>query len=85
MLDSCGHKTSGWPHLYKSDPEFGNTYQTILKGKQVPNFHLHNALLCHLGHICVPASEHANMIWEAHYSLVAGHSTVEKMVAVLQR
>jgi hypothetical protein len=22
VLDSCGHETSGWPHLYKSDPEF---------------------------------------------------------------
>jgi hypothetical protein len=22
VLDSCGHETLGWPHLYKSDPEF---------------------------------------------------------------
>ena len=22
--DSCGHETLGWPHLYKSDPEFDN-------------------------------------------------------------
>jgi hypothetical protein len=40
MLNSCGHETSDWPLLYKSDPEFGHTYNTLLEGKQVPNFHL---------------------------------------------
>jgi len=42
------------------------TYQTLLEGKRVPNFHLQYALLCHLGHIYVPSSELAKMIWEAH-------------------
>ena len=45
MLDSCRHETLGWPHLYKSDPEFDNIYQTLLEGKEVPDFHLQNALL----------------------------------------
>src|SRR5271168_425586 len=40
MLNSCGHKTMGWSHLYKSDPKFSNTYMTLLEGKQVTNFHL---------------------------------------------
>jgi hypothetical protein len=22
VLDSCGHETSGWPHLYETDPDF---------------------------------------------------------------
>ena len=84
VLNSCGHETSDWPLLYKSDPEFGHTYQTLLEGQHVPDFHLQDALLCHLGHLCVPSSERAKMIWEAHYSRAAGHFGVEKTVAVLQ-
>ena len=38
-------------------------------------------MLCHLGHLCVPSSECAKTIWEAHYSRVG----VEKTVAVLQK
>jgi hypothetical protein len=51
----------------------------------VANFHLQYGLLCHLGHLCVPSREHAKLIWEAHYSRVAGHFGVEKTVAVLQK
>jgi hypothetical protein len=85
VLNSCGNETSDWMLLYTSDPEFGHTYNTLLEGKQVPNFHLQDALLCHLGHLCVPSSEHAKMIWEAHYSQVIGHFRVEKTMAVLQK
>lgn len=85
VLDSYGHKTSRWLHLYKRDPKFGSIYQTLLEGKKVPNFHLQDVLLCHLGHICVPSSEHARMISEEHYSRVTGHFKVEKIVAVLQK
>ena len=83
VLDSCGHETSDWSLLYKIDPEFGHTYKTLLEGTQVPNFRLQDALLCHLGHICVPSSECAKMIWEAHYGRFTGHFGVEKIVAVL--
>lgn len=83
VLDSYGHEIAGWPHLYKSDLEFGSIYETLLEGKQVPNFHLRDALLCHLGHLCVPSSECTKMIWEAHYSQVARHFEVEKIVVVL--
>lgn len=38
VLNSCGHETVGWLHLYKSDLEFDNTYQTLLEGKQVQDF-----------------------------------------------
>jgi hypothetical protein len=85
VLNSCGHETSNWPLLYTSDPKFGHTYNTLLEGKQVPNFHLQDALLCHLGHLYVPSSEHAKMIWEAHYSRVIGHFGVEKTISVLQK
>jgi len=85
MLNSCGHETSDWPLLYKSDPEFSHTYQTLLEGNQVPKFHLQDVLLCHMGHLCVPSSERAKMIWEAHYNQVARHFGVEKTVAVLQK
>jgi hypothetical protein len=49
----------------------------------VDNFHLQDGLLCRLGHICVPSSERVKLIWEAHYSQVAGHFGVEKTVAML--
>ena len=84
VLNSCGHETSDWPLLYKSDPKFGHTYQTLLEGRQVADFHLQDALLRHLGHLCVPSSESSKMILEAHYSRAAGHFGVEKTVAVLQ-
>ena len=85
VLNSCEHETSDWPLLYKSDPEFGHTYQTLLTGQHVPDFHLQDALLGHLGHLCVPSSEHAKMIWEAQYSQATRHFGVEKTVAVLQK
>ena len=85
VLNSCGHETFDWPLLYKSDPEFGHTYQTLLGGRHVPDFHLQDALLCHLGHLCVPSSKRAKIIWEAHYSQSARHFRVEKTVEVLQK
>ena len=85
ILNSYGHETSNLPLLYKSDPEFGHTYQTLLEGEHVLDFHLQDALLCHLGHLCVPSSECAKMIWEAHYSQAAMHFEVKKVVEVLQK
>ena len=85
VLNSYGHEMSDWPLLYKSDPEFGHTYQTLLEGQHVPDFHLKDALLCHLGHLCVPSSECSKMIGEAHYSHAARHFGIEKIVAVLQK
>jgi hypothetical protein len=84
VLNTCGHETSNWLHLYKSDPKFGHTYNTLLEGKNVPNFHLQDALLYQLGHLCVPSSEHSRMILEAHYSLFARNFGIDKTVAVLQ-
>lgn len=57
----------------------------LLESKKVPYFHLHDALLCHLGHLFGPSRKRANMIWEAHYSRVIGNFGVEKIVAVLQK
>jgi hypothetical protein len=54
VLNSCWHRISDWSLLYKSDLDFGHTYKMLLEGNRVPNFHLQDALLCHLGHICVP-------------------------------
>jgi hypothetical protein len=51
----------------------------------VTNFNLQDEFLCHLGHLSVPSSEQAKMIWEAHYSLVVGHFGMEKIEAVLQQ
>lgn len=82
VLDFCGHKTLGWLHLYKSDPEFNNTYQMLLEGKQILDFHLEGALLFYLRHLYVPSSKRAKMIWEAHYSWVVVHFRVYKIVVV---
>jgi hypothetical protein len=73
MLDSCGHKTSRWPHLYEKDLDFATTYQMLGANTIITNFHLQNRLLCHLGHLCVPSSKQAKLIWEAHYSHMARH------------
>jgi len=55
----------------------------LLEGKKVPNFHLQDTLLCHLGHLYVPSSKYAKMIFEVHYSWVAEHFSVEKFVEML--
>jgi hypothetical protein len=57
----------------------------VIEGTLVGNFHLQDVFLCHLGHLCVPSSECAKLIWEAHYSQVVGHFGVDKMDAVLQK
>ena len=85
MLDSCGHETSGWSQLYANDPNFATTYQAVNEGTPIANFHPQDGLLCHLVHLYVPSSERAKLIWEAHYSRVAGHFGVDKMVVVLQK
>ena len=85
MLDSYGHETFGWSQLYASDPNFATTYQAVSEGTPYANFHLQDGLLCHLGHLYVPSSEHTKLIWESHYSRVAGHFGVDKTVAVLQK
>jgi hypothetical protein len=51
----------------------------------VDNFHLQDGLLCRLGHICVPSSEREKMIWESHYSWVAGHFDIKMTVVMLQK
>ena len=57
----------------------------LVDGKKVPNFHLQDASVCYLGHLCVASNERVNMIWEAHYSHVARYFGVEKIVVVLKK
>jgi hypothetical protein len=64
--------------------DFTTTYQMLGTNTVVTNFHLQDGLLCRLGHICIPSSERVKLIWEAHYSRVAGHFSIEKTVAMLQ-
>jgi hypothetical protein len=44
-----------------------------------------DGLLCHLGHLCVVASECAKLSWEFHYSWMARHFGMEKTMAILQK
>jgi hypothetical protein len=85
MLHSCGHETLEWPQLYQQDLDFATTYQLLGTGATVTDFHIQYGLLCHMGHLCVPTSKRANMIWEAHYIRVVGHFGVEKIVVILQK
>jgi hypothetical protein len=85
VLHSCGNETSGWPQIYERDHDFATTYHLLGTNTIVIDFHLQDGLLCHLSHLCVPSSERAKLIWEAHYSQVAGHFDVEKIVAILQQ
>ena len=85
VLDSYVHETSGWSQLYENDLEFTPTYRALYVSTPVVDFHLEDGLLCHLGHICVPSSEPAKLIWEAHYSRVAGHFGTKMIVTVLQK
>jgi hypothetical protein len=83
VLHSFGHEAYEWPQLYQQGPNFTTTYQLLGTCVTVTNFHIKDSLLCHLGHLCVHASGHAKMIWEAHYSWMEGHFGVEKIVVVL--
>jgi hypothetical protein len=85
VLHSCGHETLEWSQLYQQDRNFATTYQLLGTGTIITNFHIQDRLLCHLEHLYVPTSERAKLIWEAHYSWVAGHFGVEKNVVVLQK
>jgi hypothetical protein len=71
VLNSCGHETSGWPQLYERDPNFIATYHMLGAKKTITDFHNHDEMLCHLGHLCIPSSERAKMIWESPYNQVA--------------
>jgi hypothetical protein len=84
IFNSYGHETSKWPQLYTNGSDFGTAYQTLSAYKAVPKFHLHDGFLCHLSHLCVPSSEHAKLIWEAHYNRVVRQFGVEKTMIVLQ-
>ena len=85
VLNSYGHETSEWSQLYSSDSDFTATYQLLAAGTLVADFYLQDGLLCHLGHLCVPSSERAKLIWESHYIRVEGHFGVEKTVVVLHK
>jgi hypothetical protein len=85
VLHSCGHEASEWPQLYQQDSDFTTTYQLLGTGATVTDFHIQDGLLCHLGHLCVPTSGHADLIWAAHYSGMARRFGVEKIVVDLQK
>jgi hypothetical protein len=84
VINSYGHETSRCSQLYDNDPNFTITYQTLSVGKLVLEFYLLDELLCHLGHIYFPSSEHEKIICEEHYRQVVGHFDIE-IVVVLQK
>jgi hypothetical protein len=85
VIHCYGHEASEWPQLYQQDPDFATAYQLLGTSATVTDFHIQDRPLCHMGHLCVPTSERAKLIWEAHYSRVAGHFGIQKTVVVLQK
>jgi hypothetical protein len=85
VLHSYGHEAIEWPQLYQQYPKFSTTYHLLGTRMNVTNFHIQDGLLCHLGHIRVPASDHEKMIWEARYNQMSVHFGMEKTMAVLRK
>jgi hypothetical protein len=85
VLHSCGHEASELPQIYQCDLDFATTYQLFGTRVNVIDFDIQGGLLFHLGHLCFPTSEHEKMIWETHYSRMAGHFDMEKIVVILQK
>ena len=83
VLDFFGHQTETWAQLYGKDLNFCNIYNTTLEGKNVHDFYIQDGLVFHIGHICVPSEERKKLIWEAHYSRVAGHFGIGKTTTIL--
>jgi hypothetical protein len=73
------------PNFISKIQDFATTYHLLGTGATITDFHIQDGLLCHLGHLCVPTSEHAKLIWEAHYSQMEGHFGMEKTVVILQK
>jgi hypothetical protein len=85
VIHSCGHEAFEWPQIYQQDLDFTTTYQLLGTGVDVTDFHIHDIMLLHISHLCVPTSECANLIWVSHYNHMVGHFGVEKTVSILQK
>jgi hypothetical protein len=85
VLHSRGHDAYEWLKICYQDPDFSTTYHLLCTGTTVTDFHIQDKLLCHIGHLCVPTSECAKMIWEFHYSWMSRHFSMEKTMSVLQK
>jgi hypothetical protein len=84
-LHSYEHEASKWPQLYQQYLDFATTYYLLGTYTTVTNFQIQDELFFHLVHLYVPKNESAKLIWEAHYSRVARHFSVEKTMVVLQK
>ena len=40
VLESCGHQTKNWAHLYGHDNEFYDVYNQLVEGKHVNDYYL---------------------------------------------
>jgi hypothetical protein len=83
VLHSCGHEAYEWPQIYQQDLRFATKYQLLSTAMNVTNFHIQDGMLCHLGHLCVSASECEKMIWESHYSRLERHFGMDKTMVIL--
>jgi len=72
---------------YSYDNDFQDVYASLRQGNQIEelDYHVHKNLLYHLGKLSIPQGERNIIIREAHTSLIAGHFSVGKIIANLQR
>jgi hypothetical protein len=72
---------------YARDDDFKDMYESLTHSNQSKelDYHVHDNLLYHLGKLCILKDERANVIKEAHTSLIYGHFGLGKIVAQLQR
>ena len=87
VLQNSSLKLEIYLEKYSTYFDFKDIYESLTHGTQVEevNFHVHNMLLYHLGKLCIPQTERAHVIREAHSSRISGHFGVSKTMVKIKR
>ena len=86
-LQDSSLKHESYIEQYCTDADFKDIYESLTHGSQVEeiNYHVHDKLLYHLGKLCIPQTERAHVVQEAHSSRISGHFGVSKPMVQVQR
>ena len=87
VLQNGSLKHESYIEQYSTDVDFKDIYESLTHGTQVEevNYHIHDRLLYHLGKLCIPKTQRAHVIQEAHSSRISRHFGVSKTMAQVQR
>ena len=85
VMSMQGYDTTNWPQLYSVDCDFFAIFRQIYADTlSTTDYFLKDTFLYKLGQLCVPTGEHRHkLIWDAHYSKIAGHFGVAKTLVTL--